>query len=144
MKRSVLIFLAIFAFAFVASAQPRAIGVRATYGGEISYQHYMGGSDFVEADLGFAVNGGMVATAIYDIALGQSGPFTIYAGPGAMLTVGKPDCPFFIPGIAGQLGVEYRFNIPLGLSFDWRPGFNFIGKNAGWYRGLALSVRYMF
>ena len=47
-------------------------------------------------------------------------------------------------GIAGQLGMEYRFaSIPLGLSLDWRPGFDFVNAHFGW-EGFALGVRYTF
>lgn len=144
MKRIIAIVFAVLTFATAASAQSRSIGIRATYGGEISYQHYMGGSNFLEADLGFAVKDGFVATAIYDFILGQSGGFSIYAGPGAQLTIANSeDYSGIIPGIAAQLGVEYKFDLPVALSLDWRPRFNFIHGGAG-YSSVALAIRYMF
>ena len=39
MKKTLIIIASLLAFAVVASAQPRAIGVRAGYGAELSYQH---------------------------------------------------------------------------------------------------------
>ena len=52
MKRIILIAALALGVAFAAAAQPRAIGVRLGYGGEISYQHTLGGANFVEANLG--------------------------------------------------------------------------------------------
>lgn len=144
MKKVIAIVVALLAFASVASAQSRALGIRATYGGELSYQHYMGGSNFLEADLGFAVNNGFVLTGIYDIVLGQSGGFSIYAGPGAQLAVwNTPDYSGIGLGVAGQLGVEYMFQAPVAVSLDWRPRFDFIYGGFG-YSSIALALRYVF
>ena len=144
MKKVIAILVAILAFTAVANAQPRALGIRATYGGELSYQHYMGSSSFLEADLGFALHDGFVLTGIYDFILGQSGGFSFYAGPGAQLAFwDTPDYSGIGLGIAGQLGVEYVFPAPIGISLDWRPRFDFIHGGFG-YSSVALSLRYMF
>src|SRR6056297_1719970 len=43
------------------------------------------------------------------------------------------------------LGIEYVFaDIPLSLSGDWKPAFNFIGHKNFWGDSAALSVRYTF
>ena len=144
MKRILAIIIVSLAFATAASAQSRALGIRATYGGELSYQHYMGSSNFLEADLGFALHDGFVLTGIYDFILGQSGGFSFYAGPGAQLAFwDTPDYSGIGLGIAGQLGVEYVFPAPIGVSLDWRPRFDFIHGGFG-YSSVALSLRYMF
>lgn len=144
MKKVIAILVAILAFTAVANAQSRALGIRATYGGELSYQHYMGSSSFLEADLGFALHDGFVLTGIYDFILGQSGGFSFYAGPGAQLAFwDTPDYSGIGLGIAGQLGVEYVFPAPIGISLDWRPRFDFIHGGFG-YSSVALSLRYMF
>ena len=51
MKKFFAVMVAALAFAAVASAQPKAVGVRVGNGAEVSYQHYLGGSNFIEADL---------------------------------------------------------------------------------------------
>ena len=143
MKKVIAIIIAVLAFASVASAQPRALGIRATYGGELSYQHSLG-ANFLEADLGFAVNNGFVLTGIYDFVLGQSGGFSVYAGPGAQMTFwNTPDRSGVGLGVAGQLGVEYMFPVPVAISLDWRPRFDFIYSDFG-YSSVALSLRYVF
>ena len=144
MKKVIAILVAILAFAAVANAQSRSLGIRATYGGELSYQHNMGSASFLEADLGFAVKEGFVATAIYDFILGQSGGFSIYAGPGAQVAfINADDFSGLGLAIAGQLGIEYVFDAPIGISVDWRPRFNFIHGGFG-YSSVAFALRYMF
>ncbi|MBR3285611.1 MAG: hypothetical protein IK119_07905 [Bacteroidales bacterium] len=144
MKKLIAILVAALAFAAVASAQPRALGVRATYGGELSYQHSMGGANFLEADLGFAVHNGFVFTGIYDFVLGQSGGFSVYAGPGAQIAFwDTPDYSGIGLGVAGQFGLEYMFPVPVAISLDWRPRFDFIHEGFG-YSSIALSLRYVF
>ena len=44
MKKFFAVMVAALAFAAVASAQPKAVGVRVGNGAEVSYQHYLGGS----------------------------------------------------------------------------------------------------
>ena len=129
MKKVLAILVAAFAFVAVASAQPRALGVRAGWGGELSYQHGAG-AGFLEADLGFLANNGFC---------------NFYAGPGAQLGfyhVG--DNSGFNAGIAGQLGVEFEIpSVPLNLSLDWRPVYYFNYGGFGW-QGIALGIRYRF
>ena len=145
MKKTLILLAAILGFAVVASAQPRAIGVRAGYGGELSYQHGLGGN-FAEFDLGWFSNGFDVV-GIYDFILGGSGDVNVYLGPGAQLgfynhvdgTTGLN------VGIAGQLGVEWNIpSIPLQLSVDWRPVFFFLNNRGFGYDSVGLGIRYRF
>ena len=149
MKKIVTIIAAVLCFAAVASAQPRAIGVRATYGAELSYQHTLGGANFVEADLGWAGNVGFNLAGIYNFVIGSVNNFNFYAGPGAALslysyTQDETAKTGLGLGIAGQLGAEYEFAIPLTLSLDWRPVFNFLGNTGFGWHSIALGIRYRF
>ena len=148
MKKVIAILIAAFAFVAVASAQPRALGVRAGYGGELSYQHSLG-SNFAEFDLGFLAGNGLYATGIYDFVLGSAGICNFYAGPGVQLgaysykdvdgTVMK-----FNAAVVGQIGVEFEIpSIPLNISLDWRPAYYFVHGGFGW-NGFALGLRYRF
>jgi len=144
MKKILAIAVALFAFVAVASAQPRAIGVRAGYGGELSYQHSIG-SNFAEFDLGWMANG-VYLTGIYDFILAGDGAFNFYAGPGASLGYYKYNSNNnyrFDAGLAAQVGIEYNFSAPVTLSFDWRPGFYFVGSYFNW-TPFALGIRYRF
>ena len=83
MKKTLIIIASLLAFAVVASAQPRAIGVRAGYGAELSYQHNLGSANFLEVDLGwsFSSAGYFNVAAAYDFSVAPVGPFNFYAGP---------------------------------------------------------------
>lgn len=133
-------------FSALANAQPRALGLRGGYGAELSYQHSLG-RNFVEADLGWTVNGVWVS-GIYDFLVPIQDGFNFYAGPGAQLGMYMytKDGQYFNRfdlGLAGQVGIEYNFDFPLQLSLDWRPAFTFLGGGFGFY-GIALGVRYRF
>ena len=125
MKKLIVVILSIFAFVAVASAQPRAIGVRAGFGGEISYQHYVG-ENFVEADLGLVGNHGFYVTGIYDFNIGYAGPFSFYAGPGAQVgfyNAGENAMALNL-AVGGQIGAEWAIPAaPINITLDWRPMF---------------------
>ena len=84
MKRIIAILVAALCIAAVANAQPKALGLRATYGAELSYQHYAGGSNFWEFDAGLFDNL-LDLVAIYDFSIAPVGPFNFFMGPGAFL-----------------------------------------------------------
>lgn len=145
MKKLIAILAGVLAFAAVASAQPRAIGIRAGYGGELSYQHSLG-SNFLEADLGFLGSAhGVYVTGIYDFVLAQAGIVNFYVGPGVQLGFYNYDgVSSFNAGIAGQLGLEFELpSIPLNISLDWRPTYYFNVGGFDW-QGFALGIRYRF
>lgn len=150
MKKVILVALIALSAAFVAAAQeeaesvitkptvsftnngPRAIGGRFGYGGEVSYQHNLG-KNFIEVDLGTPgwVALGVQATAAYNFVLAQPqwtpGTWTVYAGPGLQMGMqfgGPFDTRYFLMniGVVGQVGLSYRFEFPLELSVDLRPG----------------------
>ena len=52
---------------------------------------------------------------------------------------------YTVVGIDGILGLEYSFKeVPISLSLDWKPAFNFVGYSGWWADGGALSIRYIF
>ncbi len=147
MKKVLIVALSILMFGVAASAQPRALGVRATWGAEVSYQHGLG-TNFVEADLGLFGNG-FYLTGVYDFVFASEGNFNFYGGPGAQVGFyGSTDdngnsVTKMGLGVVGQIGAEYNFSLPISVSLDWRPGFSFTGGGFGW-AGFALGVRYRF
>ena len=144
MKKILTILIAVLAFVTVASAQPRALGVRAGYGGEISYQHTTG-PGFIEADLGFLAGHGFYLTGVYDFILANAGICNFYVGPGVQLGAWTDkDTAGFNLGVVGQMGVEFEIpSIPMNISIDWRPAFYFMHGGFGW-DGFALGLRYRF
>ena len=157
MKRIILIAALIFGVAVAATAQPRAVGGRLAYGLEASYQHYVGGENFVEANLGFCYFSALNATATYNFMIAQPawtarGQWGFYAGPGASVGLDLIGRSEFVFGVVGQVGLEYTFWFPLQLSVDLRPQIGFAAGNGGarfYTEGMfgfvpTIGVRYRF
>ena len=147
MKKIILVAAMVLGFTVAASAQPKSIGLRFGYGAELSYQHNMGGANFLEADLGLGEFKFFNAAVAYNFMIAQPswtdrGEWGFYAGPGIAVAAGPE---IFNVGIAGQVGLEYTFHFPLQLSVDLRPQLGVVNKTFGiwgWYP--HLSIRYRF
>lgn len=140
MKKIIILAAAILGFAVAASAQPKALGLRLGYGADLSYQHTLGGANFIEADLGLESFKSLNIAATYNFMIAQFGDgFGFYAGPGIGLGFAEK----LRVGIAGQVGLEYNFNAPVQLSLDVRPYFDFVGAGlVGWYPHLGIRYRF--
>ena len=144
MKKFVLVMAAILGIAVVAAAQPRAIGIRAGYGAEVSYQHTLGGENFGELDLGWNT-GAFSAGLAYDFMICPLGPLNFYAGPQVNVGFVNVEGVGLIVGAGAQIGIEYPFaSIPLQLSLDWKPTFYFVPATAFGLYNVALGIRYLF
>jgi hypothetical protein len=147
MKKIILIAAMALGFVVTAVAQPKAVGLRLGYGAEVTYQHNLGSSNFLEANLGLNDFSTLNLAATYNWMIAKPqwtdrGEWGFYAGPGIALGAGKD---IFNVGIAGQVGLEYTFWFPLQLSIDVRPQLGLVGDNFGlwgWYP--QLGVRYRF
>ena len=159
MKKIILIAALVFGVAFAASAQPRAVGGRVLGNGfDASYQHYVGGENFVEANLGlFCYTYALEAGATYNFMLAQPawtarGEWGVYAGPGATLGLDFAGRNEFVFAALGQVGLEYTFWFPLQLSVDLRPQIGIAAGNGGvrfYNDGMlgfvpTIGVRYRF
>lgn len=169
MKRIALGILLTFTICFSGNSQvnPRAIGLRGDlgwggYGGEITYQHGFGEKNRLELDLGWRnynhSNGNgnnwryhhMAISGIYHWVWNLTEGLNWYIGPGAQ--IGFYDDYYGNDSgagiaIGGQIGLEYDFNqhgLPIQMSLDARPMWNFIGYYSGFGGGSAFAVRYTF
>lgn len=125
------------------------------FGAEISYQRALGDNNRLEVDLGIESGSrfdGFKATGIYQWVWNIDGNFNWYAGVGGGLgsvefdddfRPNNDDSEFFILA-AGQVGIEYNFDIPLILSLDLRPELYFGSFRDSVESDIALSVRYQF
>lgn len=169
MKKIILSTIMLIGLVFTTQAQQiskNAIGLRlgdsGGFGTEITYQRALGSNNRLELDLGWRNrkdynNNGYDDDAIKLAALYQwvwniDGGFNWYAGVGGGVgTFGRDyydkrnfDNDTFVFA-AGDIGIEYNFNIPLLFSLDFRPEFG----GSGYYKDnygsdIALSVRYQF
>lgn len=151
MKKVIAILVAALAFVAVASAQSRAVGVRAGLGGvEVSYQHGFNGN-FLEADLGAAFRTGVVGVSLqlaYDFVFASSNNWSFYAGPAIGLSFAsvKDGGSSVVPGVGGQIGVEFAVpGAPINFSLDYRPELIYAANAVAFSAAdIALGVRYRF
>lgn len=161
MKKLLLSALAIAGMAFSAQAQEipkNALGLRLGdndgFGGELSYQRGLGDNNRLEVDLGWRNSNHVDAiklTGLYQWVWNIDGGFNWYAGVGG--GVGSwsvdhrdVDDSGAFAFIAGDIGIEYQFDIPLMLSLDFRPELYFANDNFGDNFGpdIALGIRFKF
>lgn len=129
-----------------------AIGIRfgdnSGLGGEISYQRALGSNNRLEIDLGIRNSNNtdsFKATGLYQWVWNLENRFNWYAGVGGGIGNFKNDfaSSTFIFA-AGDIGIEYNFDIPLLISLDYRPEFGFSDSYDGINSDIALSLRYQF
>ncbi|WP_138433933.1 hypothetical protein [Winogradskyella algicola] len=158
MKKIILLLTVFTSFTFAASAQEiadNAIGLRLGdsdgFGAEISYQRALGDNNRLEADLGWRSGNdydGFKLTGLYQWVWQLDGNFNWYAGAGGGLGSysfddGDFDDETFV-FVAGDIGIEYNFDIPLLLSLDFRPELGFGDFRDDLDFDIALGIRYQF
>ncbi|MDP2160152.1 MAG: hypothetical protein Q8K02_06700 [Flavobacterium sp.] len=161
MKKLIFTAVAIFGFAMFSNAQEiskNALGLRLGdndgFGGEISYQRALGSNNRLELDLGWRNSNNVDAfklIGLYQWVWNIDGGFNWYAGVGG--GVGswnnkRADVNGSYAVLAGDIGIEYNFDIPLLLSLDFRPEF-YVGGNDDFRRNnfgpdIALGIRFQF
>jgi len=164
MKKIVLSAFMLLGLAFSAQAQDiskNALGLRLGdndgFGGEISYQRGLGDNNRFELDLGWRNSNDVDAfklVGLYQWVWNIDGGFNWYAGVGAGVGSWSYDGPggadndgTFVLA-AGDIGIEYNFDIPLQLSLDIRPEFYLNNSGDNKFRedsfgpDIALGIRY--
>ncbi len=160
MKKLFLLSIAILGFTFTSNAQSiadNALGLRLGdsdgFGAEISYQRALGDNNRLEVDLGWR-NGnnydGFKIAGLHQWVFALDDAFNWYVGAGGGLGSFDVNIPngnnisetFFFA--AGDIGIEYAFDIPLLLSLDFRPEIGFGDFNDDLDFDIALGIRYQF
>lgn len=162
MKNVFFVVIAVMTFSLSSQAQSfskNAIGLRLGdndgFGTEVSYQRGLSENNRLELDLGWRSNKNFDAfrlTGLYQWVWLLDGNFNWYAGVGG--GVAQVDFDNDFPGYvddsetyfyaAGDIGIEYNFEIPLMLSLDFRPEFGFGDFNDDLDLDIALGIRYQF
>ena len=124
-----------------------AIGVKVWDGGGISLKHFVRTNNALEG-IGYFWSQGFRITGLYEFhgPISGAGGLKWYIGPGAH--IGFYNTKFgngSFAGIDGVLGLDYKFNgVPINISLDWQPSFEF-GDNRGFVGSWGgLGVRYTF
>lgn len=156
MRKVFVVFVSLFLSALSVKAQSKtansstyktALGVKVWDGGGISFKHFLQEKNAVEL-IGYFWNRGTRITGLYEIHGDINGANGLrwYIGPGAHIGLYNTkygDGAFF--GVDGVLGLDYKFkSVPLNLSLDWQPSFEF-GDNRGFVGSWGgLGIRYTF
>lgn len=167
MKKIILSAIMLIGLAFTSQAQKvseNALGLRlgdnSGFGGEVSYQRGLSSNNRLELDLGWRNranynNNGYDDNAIKLAGLYQwvwniDGGFNWYAGVGGGLGSynskynGASNNGAFVFA-AGDVGIEYSFDIPLLISLDFRPEIGGSGYYTNSYGSdIALGLRFKF
>lgn len=159
MKKLFLLTVALIGFCFTSNAQEiaeNAIGLRLGdsngLGAEVSYQRALGQENRLEVDLGWRNGNDYNAfqlTGLYQWVWLLDGNFNWYAGAGGGIAafdgknrlMGTDETAIFV---AGDIGIEYNFDIPLLLSLDFRPTLGFGDFSDDLDFDIALGIRYQF
>jgi hypothetical protein len=164
MKKLILSAIMVVGLAFTAQAQEiskNALGLRLGdndgFGGEVTYQRGLGDNNRLELDLGWRNSNDYDAVklaGLYQWVWNIDGGFNWYAGVGGGLANASYDKgydnnrdkdSYTYLFAAGDIGIEYNFDIPLLLSLDFRPEVYFtdnIDKDFG--PDIALGIKYQF
>lgn len=125
------------------------------FGAEVSYQRALGDNNRLEFDLGWRDSDYYDAyrlAGLYQWVWNIDGGFNWYAGAGGGIGSydiddNRPDTnddSEFFAFVAGDIGIEYNFDIPLLLSLDFRPEFGFNDYDDDVDLDIALGIRYQF
>ena len=166
MKKLLLSAVMLAGIAFSAQAQDgnrNALGLRFGdndgFGAEVSYQRNLSSNHRLELDLGWRNSNDYDAiklAALYQWVWNIEGGFNWYAGVGGGLGSWSYDNDRPGPDhyeddgtfafVAGDLGIEYNFDIPLQVAVDFRPElyFNDDYRDDNFGPDLALAIRYKF
>lgn len=173
MKKLILSAVMLIGLALTSQAQEirkNALGLRIGdndgFGGELSYQRGLSDNNRLEFDLGWRNSGHYDAiklVGLYQWVWNIDGGFNWYAGVGGGLGSWSHDNhpghnwdnnnddsgAFFL--VAGDIGIEYVFDIPLQLSLDIRPELYFGDERSDFdddfntfAPDIALGVRFTF
>jgi len=152
--KKLLFIVALISLGAVAGAQvlPNALGARLyggdTYSGaELSYQKGLNDRNRLELDASFGFKSDFKRFAligIYHWDWRIAGGFNWYIGPGASLAYDNFDENTYVNiGVGGQIGIEYKFrDLPVLVSLDSRPMWDFLGDVSGLGVGAALGIRF--
>lgn len=164
MRKIVLLSIVLLGFSTYAVAQDiseNAIGLRLGdsdgFGAEVSYQKALSGNNRLEFDLGWRSGNnydGFKIAGLYQWVWVLDGNFNWYAGAGGGFGIinvnnvpsGFDNTDSFV-FVAGDIGIEYDFDIPLLVSLDFRPELGFgdeLYDNDDLDFDIALSFRYQF
>lgn len=152
MKKLLLIVAVIVASYTYSNAQELGVRFGDVSGGSAAIDAVFSAGQYsrIHADLSFG--NGVGIDVLWDFLYKPLGgeAFKWYAGVGPYLGVfdkahHDDDGTEFNLGVAGEIGLEYRFNgVPISLSADYRPLFEIVDETQFHAGGFGFNIRYIF
>jgi len=143
MKKLFLVAVASLMISSFSSAQEIGIRLGNVTGGNAAIDAVFGISKFSRLHADVSFGNGVGIDLLWDFLYKPLGsePINWYVGVGPYMLI---DDPFHL-GVAGEIGLEYRFaSAPIALGFDWRPAFNIIENTEMYWSGFGFNARYVF
>lgn len=146
MKKQILKFIAVIAIVVggVIGSNAQEVGIRFgdVSGGNVAIDAIFSTGEFnrVHADISFG--DGMGVDVLWDFLYRPLGneAFNWYVGVGPYIWINDP----FWLGVAGEIGLEYRFNdVPVAIGMDWRPSLSIVEETDIHAGGFGFNVRYI-
>lgn len=111
-----------------------------TYGGDAALDAVIPlYGDRLHANLSVSHNN-LIVAGLYDWLYPIGSGFIFYPGVGGIMSIGDN----VSIGVAGEVGFEYRFPIPLSIGLDWRPVLGIVNAEGFTAEGFGLNIRYRF
>ena len=157
MKKIAVTCLIVFCLFSISYAQDynTGTGLRAGFSNGLTIKHFISAKSALEGILASRWRGFEI-TGLYEIHnqafnterlkwyVGFGGHIGFWNGDNTKRW-GTPGTKYTVIGIDGILGLEYSFTeIPVNISIDWKPSYNFSGYSGLWADGGAFSLRYIF
>ncbi|MCY1721763.1 hypothetical protein OU798_15520 [Prolixibacteraceae bacterium Z1-6] len=143
MKKVFMVMAVVFASVSFSNAQELGVRFGDVSGGNVAIDGIFSTGDFsrIHADVSFG--DGVGIDVLWDFLYRPLGDeaFNWYVGVGPYIQI---DDPFWL-GVAGEIGLEYRFNgIPVALGIDYRPSISIIEETEFHGNGFGFNIRYRF
>jgi hypothetical protein len=132
------------------------IGFRGGFSNGITIKHFISPTVALEGIISSRWRG-VELTGLYELHIkafqterlkwyvGFGGHVGFYDGKYTSNNWGTSGNTYTVVGLDGILGLEYSFvGVPINISVDWKPAFNFAGHSGFWADGGAISIRYIF
>ncbi len=143
MKKVLLVIAIVITSIFYGNAQELGVRFGDVSGGNVAIDGIFSTGQFsrVHADVSFG--DGVGIDLLWDFLYRPLGDeaFNWYIGVGPYIQI---DDPFWL-GVAGEIGLEYRFNgVPIALGLDYRPSISIVEETDFHAGGFGFNIRYRF
>jgi hypothetical protein len=143
MKKVLLVFAIAIASVTFGNAQELGVRFGDISGGNVAIDGIFSTGQFSRLHADLSIGDGVGIDLLWDFLYRplSDEAFNWYVGVGPYIQI---DDPFWL-GIAGEIGMEYRFNsVPIALGIDYRPSISIIEETDFHANGFGFNIRYRF